>query len=329
MSERSTPGPPGAQTVREIGEFGLIAAITARLRSSRAPILGPGDDAALVGVGADGVAVVSTDVLVDGLDFRRDWSGAEDVGHRAAAANLSDIEAMGAKPIALLTALVLPDETEVSWVLGLVDGLVAEATLVDAAVVGGDISGGSEIVVAVTAIGALAGRRAVTRSGARPGDVVAVAGRLGWAAAGLHVLSRGFRSPRDLVEAHRRPRPPYGLGAAAAAAGATAMIDVSDGLLADLAHVSRASGVRIELSSEALPVDDCLRSAAAAFNLDPVGWALTGGDDHPLAATFPPNAGIPQGFVVVGHVTAPDESGGRVAVDGRIRDESGGYSHFG
>jgi thiamine-monophosphate kinase len=230
-------------SVAGVGEFGLIDRVTARLSYGSTVLLGPGDDAAVV-VAPDARVAASTDVLVEGRHFRRDWSAARDVGHRAAAANLADIAAMGAEPTALLVALCMPPELEIGWAEELADGLAAEAAKVGASVVGGDMSASPTLTIAVTALGDLGGRPPVTRSGARPGDVLALAGRTGYAAAGLTVLSRGFRTPRLLVEAYRRPEVPYAAGPHAARLGATSMIDVSDGLLADVGHVAKASVTR-------------------------------------------------------------------------------------
>jgi thiamine-monophosphate kinase len=179
----------------------------------------------------------------------------------------------------------------------------------------------------------------VLRSGARPGDVVALAGRLGWAACGLAVLRRGFTSPAAAVAAHRRPQPPYAAGPAAAAAGATAMCDVSDGLLADAGHLALAGGVVLDFDRAAL-VRRCLeppgplQQVAAALGEDPMAWVLTGGEDHALLATFPPDAVLPEGWVVVGSVA---EGPAQVRVGGEPADvaahaagaERTGHVHFG
>ena len=185
-----------------------------------------------------------------------------------------------------------------------------------------------DITIAVTALGGLAGRPPVLRSGAAPGQVVAVCGRLGWAAAGLVVLGRGFRSPRAVVEAHRVPQVPYGGGAAAAAAGATAMIDVSDGLLADLGHVAMASGVVIDIDRDRLEIAEPLQAVAAATGTDPYALVLTGGEDHALAATFDQDATLPGGL-------AADRPGPRrpminqcVLVDGAVWESDAGFDHF-
>jgi thiamine-monophosphate kinase len=313
-------------TVAKAGEFGLIARITRRLPSGPATLLGPGDDAAVVAA-PDRRVVASTDVLVDGRHFRRDWSSAEDVGHRAAAANMADIVAMGAVPTALLVALCAPPELPVVWAEELADGLGAEAAGAGAVVVGGDISASPTLTIAVTALGDLEGRAPVTRAGARAGDAVAIAGRLGYAAAGYTVLCRGFRTPKVLVDAFRRPKVPYSAGPAAATLGATSMIDVSDGLLSDLGHVAKASGVAIDLRRDAFPVATQMGDAAAALGVDPYTWLLAGGDDHALAATFPPGTDLPPQWLVVGHVQESPVP--EVTVDGRtFGDGSGGWDHF-
>jgi thiamine-monophosphate kinase len=311
-------------TVADAGEFGLIRRVTARAAPGGSTVLGPGDDAAVLRA-ADGRVVVSTDLLVEGRHFRRDWSTAYDVGRRAAAANLADIAAMGAVPTGLVVGLACPPDLPLEWADGLTDGLREECDLVGAGVVGGDVSRSEVLVVAVTALGDLQGREPVTRAGARAGDQVAVAGRLGWSAAGLAVLARGFRSPAAVVNAHRRPQPPYAAGPQAAELGATAMIDVSDGLVADLGHVCRASGVRIELDTAAFEVPARLREVGSALGLDPLSWVLTGGDDHALAATFPSGLALPAGWRVVGRACA----GTGVVVDGEEYAGAGGWDHFG
>jgi thiamine-monophosphate kinase len=311
-------------SVAETGEFGLIARVTARVGAGPAPLLGPGDDAAVVAA-PDGRVVACTDVLVEGRHFRRDWSAPADVGHRAAAANLADIVAMGARPTALLIAFCTPPELDVRWAEELTDGLVAEAASVGASLVGGDVSASPVLTIAVTALGDLEGREPVLRSGARPGDVLALAGRIGYAAAGYTVLSRGFRSPKLLVEAHRRPAVPYHAGPAAARLGATSMIDVSDGLLADVGHVASASGVAVDIRRDAFEVPPAMRDAAGALGVDPYTWILGGGEDHALAATFPPGVELPGDWLVIGAVG----EGTGVTVNGRpYRDGPAGWDHF-
>jgi thiamine-monophosphate kinase len=310
-------------SIAQTGEFGLISRIVSRLEIGPTCLLGPGDDAAVV-VAPDGRIVASTDVLVEGRHFRRDWSSGTDVGHRAAAANLADIAAMGAAPTALLVALCVPPDLEVSWAEDLADGLSAEAAKVGASVVGGDMSASPTLTVAVTALGDLRGQAPVVRSGAQPGDVVALAGRIGYAAAGYTVLSRGFRTPKVLVEAHRRPEVPYSAGLAAARLGATSMIDVSDGLLADLGHIATASVVGIDVHADAFDIPSQMRDAASALGVDPYSWILGGGDDHALAATFPPEVSRPPYWHAVGVV----HEGTGVTVDGKTWSGSSGWDHF-
>jgi thiamine-monophosphate kinase len=310
-------------SIAETGEFGLIARIVARLDISPATLLGPGDDGAVV-IAPDGRIVASTDVLVEGRHFRRDWSSATDVGHRAAAANLADIAAMGAAPTALLVALCVPPELEVAWAEELAGGISAEAGLVGASVVGGDMSASPTLIVAVTALGDLRGEAPVVRSGAQPGDVVAMAGRTGYAAAGYSVLSRGFRTPKLFVDAYRRPEVPYPAGTAAARLGATSMIDVSDGLLQDLGHIAEASVVGVDVRRDAFEIPDQMRDAASALGVDPYQWILTGGDDHALAATFPPEVQLPAPWRVIGTV----HGGTGVTVDRRPWTGGMGWDHF-
>lgn len=311
-------------TVGELGELALIEAVTARLRATPALHLGPGDDAAVVAA-PDQRVVVTVDMLVEGRHFKRDWSSALDVGVRAAAASLADVAAMGAVPTALVVGLAVPPDLDAQWALELADGLGQEAERAGAAVAGGDMVRGDTIMISVTALGDLQGRDPVTRAGARPGDLVAVAGRLGWAAAGFAVLSRGFRSPRALVDAHRRPAPPYDEGPRAAGLGATAMVDVSDGLVSDLGHVAAASGVVVRLDSDAFHVPQEFKDTARALNADPLQWLLTGGDDHALAATFPADVDLPMAWSVVGRV----EAGEGVVVDGEPwTGRPGGWRSF-
>lgn len=312
-----------SETVAEVGEFRLIERFTRHFATTPAVVLGPGDDAAVVRV-PDGRVVACTDMLVEGNHFRRDWCSAADVGHKAAAANLADIAAMGARPTALLAAVAAPQDMPADWLESLASGMAAEAASVGAAIVGGDTTRGEMLTVTVTALGDLEGREPVLRSGALPGDVIALAGRIGWAAGGLNVLSRGFRSPGALVGAYRRPQPPYSAGRDAALMGVHAMIDVSDGLLADLGHVATASGVAIDVDTATLPIPEPMRNAADALGADARGWLLTGGEDHALVAAFPPEVILPEGWRQIGTVA----EGGGVTVDGRRWTGPTGWDHF-
>jgi thiamine-monophosphate kinase len=312
------------RTVGDLGEFGLIAELTAGFAAGPGVLLGPGDDAAVLAA-PDGRVVASTDLLAEGVHFRRDWSSARDVGHKAAAANLADIAAMGAVPTALLVGLAVPPELPVDWALELAAGMSAEAAPVGAAVVGGDVISSDRVVVAVTVLGDLRGGRALTRSGAGPGDVVAVHGRLGWSAVGLALLGMGRADEHlEVVTAHRRPTPPYAAGPEAAALGATALIDVSDGLLSECKHLAVASGAAIDLDRAALVPEPALAAAAATAKLDAVTAMLRGGEDHALLGTFPTAAVLPAPWRVIGRV----RSGAGVTVDGAPWNDGEGWTHF-
>jgi len=312
-----------SETVAEVGEFRLIERFTRHFGTTPAVVLGPGDDAAVV-TAPDGRVVACTDMLVEGRHFRRDWCSAADVGHKAAAANLADIAAMGAKPTALLAAISAPQDLPAEWLEGFASGLATEAAAVGAAVIGGDTTRGDQLTVTVTALGDLEGREPVTRGGARPGDVLALAGKVGWSAAGLNVLSRGFRSPGALVGAYRRPQPPYAAGRDAALMGVRAMIDISDGLIADLGHIATASGAAIDVDTEALPIPETMRNAAEALGSDARLWILTGGEDHALAGAFPPDVILPESWRRIGTIG----EGSGVTVDGRRWTGPTGWDHF-
>ena len=291
-------------TVGELSEGAILKRILDRLDRSAA-LVGPGDDAAVVEA-PDGRVVVTTDTLVHGPDFRLAWSHGFDLGWKAAAVNLADIAAMGARPTALLVAIAMPDATRLSFVTALADGLRAACHELapGCGVEGGDLTVSDTLTIAVTAIGSLDGRDPVLRSGARPGHTVAVAGNLGLAARGLAVLFDSFRDasgspvpvdpdrlrPDDhtAITAQLRPSPPIALGAAAADAGATAMMDVSDGLALDASRLAAASGVSIDLSRAALGGDPDM--------------SLSGGEDHALLATFAAASVVPDGFRVIGTV---------------------------
>lgn len=317
-----TPTDSGAPTLADLGEFALIRQLTAIFDQPESVLVGPGDDAAVLRV-RTGHVVVSTDLLVEGRHFRRDWASAADIGHRAAAANLSDINAMGGRATWLTVGLAAPPDLPVAWALEFAKGLAEEAGLVGAGIVGGDLTSADQVMISVTALGACT-VSPVLRSGAQAGDVVALDGRQGWAAGGLAVLGRGFRSPRVLVEAYRRPEPPYAAGPDGAAAGATSMIDVSDGLVADAGHLAAASGVGIGIRSDSFEIPEPLQAVGAALGADPLQFILGGGDDHAILATFPDATAVPDGWSVIGSVA----EGEGVTVDGESYEGLAGWSHY-
>ncbi|MFF1572418.1 thiamine-phosphate kinase [Leifsonia sp. NPDC058292] len=327
MSER-----PADATLGATSERATLAQIFPRLPQSSATIVGPGDDAAVLAA-PDARYVVTTDMMVHGPDFRWAWSSPYDLGWKAAATNLSDVAAMGAVPTALVVAIAAPSSTPVGHLLALADGLrdACSRLAPGCGVVGGDLSVSDTFTIAVTAFGDLQGRDPVLRSGARVGDIVAVSGPLGLAATGLRQL---FESAVDAegepdaslfagvlgahphtVTAQLRPHPPIADGPLAAQAGATAMLDLSDGLALDARRVAEASGVAIDL--------DASRLGASGLGVD-TRTALTGGEDHSLFATFGAQASLPGGFRAIGRVV----DGAGLLVDGRPFDERGGWDPY-
>lgn len=323
------PRDPRTVTVGDLSEEAILARILDELGPAGVEV-GPGDDAAVLHL-ADARAVVTTDTLVHGPDFRLAWSSGLDLGAKAAAVNLADVAAMGARPVALFVALAMPETTTIGFVGDLARGLreACDELAPGCQVAGGDLTISDTLTIAVTAVGELApGRRPVLRSGAQPGDVIAIAGETGLAAAGLDILFARFRDAagaavpidpssldageRRAVAGQLRPRPPIAAGVRAADAGATAMMDVSDGLVRDARRLARASRVTVDLRSDALG-DDPER-------------ALHGGEDHALLAAFRPDRPLPSGFRAIGSVIAAGEA--PLTVDGRVEAAPGGWDPY-
>ena len=305
----------------DLSEEALLARITPGLPGGDAVIVGPGDDTAVLR--ADEATIVTTDAAVRGRDWRDDWSSAADVGAKIIAQNLADVAAMGGRPLGVVVTLLADPATPLAWVEDFSAGLGAAARKAGAAVLGGDLSSAPPgvLAVSVTALGTLDGRAPVLRSGARIGDAVAVAGTLGRSAAGLLLLQQGrAEADAELVGVHRRPQPPLAEGPRAADAGATAMLDVSDGLLRDGARLAAASGVCLDFSRTAL-APYAARLAPAVG--DSAAWdaVLGGGEEHALLACFP--GAVPAGWTVIGTV----RRGAGVAVDG-IPMQPRGWDHF-
>ena len=295
-------------TIADLGENEALRRTVARLNQSEHAIVGSGDDAAVVST-SDDRFVVTTDTMIEGHDFRLDWSSGYDLGWKAIASNVADVSAMGARPTALVVAMAVPNSTEISWLEAFADGLrdACIALAPGAGVVGGDLAAADQVMIAVTAHGSLEGRSPVLRSGAQVGDVVAVAGTLGRAACGLALLMSGeataISAYDDWVNVQLRPQPPIQAGIDAALAGATSMLDLSDGLAKDAHRIARASGVtialdRVQLSGfEAMLEEPAMRIGANAFD-----WVIAGGEDHSLLATFPQGSLIPRAFKPIGVV---------------------------
>lgn len=316
-------------TIADIGERGVIELVRSRMPahwiSDPRVRIGVGDDAAVLTVRGD--CVLCTDAVVEGVHFRDQWSTGADVGVKLAARNFIDVHVMGAHPTALLVSLTAPADTAVSWVEDFADGLVSECIRAGAVLVGGDTTAGWSLVASATALGDMCGKPAVTRAGAQPGDVVALAGTPGRAAAGLAALMAGASTQVDptLIAAHTRPQPDYAAAEHAVLAGATAMIDTSDGLLVDLGHIARASSVTLDVEPDALLADSMIVHAAELLKHDIRSWQYTGGEDHLVAATFPHLDAVPTGFVAIGTVSvgAPE-----VLFRGKPWVGPAGYEHF-
>lgn len=329
----------------ELGESHIVSRVLTRNPEPAHVIVGPGDDAAVTA--PEGRLVSTADMLVENEDFTRDWLDWGLLGRKAAAQNLADVCAMGAVPHGLLVSLAIPDDTDIADLEALYSGLFDEAERAGAAlectvpIIGGDLSSSKLIVIAITALGTVPEGSAILRSGAQPGDSLYLAGTVGRAAAGLDLLFAGLRREtagpelRPLIETQLAPQPDYG---ALRVIGASAMIDVSDGLSLDLARVATASGVGIELDRALLAdlIDPLL--PAAEFVLDAraangtaataedlaLSWVLDGGEDHGFAASAPSRQSPGVGWRRIGRV----RTGHDVSLDGTPVPASG-FSHFG
>lgn len=323
-------GVTGGPTLGEISEQELLSSIFPQLPSNGDVLLGPGDDAALLRVG-QGAAIITTDTMVLGRDWLDEWSSATDVGGKCVAQNLADVAAMGGRPTGVVVTLVAATDLPVSWAREFSAGVARACERAGVAVLGGDLSSAPQGVrtVSITALGEADGP-VVRRSGAQVGDVVAVCGSLGMSAAGLILLQRGERSGPE-VAWQRAPVAPYDQGPIAARSGASAMIDISDGLVRDAGRIAAASGVAIELSGDLLsPYADRLRDRVGDQSWECV---LTGGEEHSLLACYPADTALPQGWSRIGVVRDADADGvpagpaGLVTVDGRPQEHLG-WDHF-
>ena len=356
--------------LRDVSEGELLARVFplyagARPASSGPVPVGPGDDAAVVGT-PGGSVVATTDSMVRGLDWRDEWSSAHDVGVKVAAQNVADIAAMGAVPTALLVSLAADPDLEVAWAVELARGIASVAERAGAPVVGGDLSSAPPgvVVVSVTALGDLRGLSPVLRSGARVGDVVAVCGSLGLSGGGLVLYQRGEPDPdlvlgaggvvaaraepvdgaaesvrltdrtlavRALMRHHRAPVPPWPCGPAAAAAGAHALVDVSDGLVTDLGRVAAASGVSVDLDGSVLRERYAAGPLALALGAEEaLRQVLSGGEEHSLVGAFADVSSLPEGeepWRVIGRVVEAGAQGPTVTVDGVVPNARG-WDHF-
>lgn len=328
----------GVTTVGELGEGGVLARVLAELTDAEAAVLGPGDDSAILNLSGD--LVVTSDTMIEGPDFRLAWHSGFELGWKLAVTNLSDVAAMGARPVGLTVSFACPESTQAQLLAEIAAGLDAACRefAPGCGVVGGDLGRAPVLVAAVTALGDMEGRTPVTRQGANAGDVLAYAGDLGLAGLGLSLLftncadehgtalSEGLGALRaehpGAIEAQLRPRSPIHLGITASERGATAMMDVSDGLTRDADRLARASGVSINLDSGAL-----LEAFGTQRGEDvSIEAMLFGGEDHGMLATFPAGTLLPEGFAAIGSVR--DADGGAVLALGGEPCEPRGWDPF-
>lgn len=327
-----------------MGEFELLARIRERLPAPGPRIrLGSGDDAAVTVPG--GATATSVDALVEGVHFRRDVAGPAQIGHKALAAALSDLAAMGAEPGEAYAVLGLPTDFGEGECMELLDGMAALAERTGTTLAGGDLTRARELFLAITVVGhAPRAEDLVSRSGARPGDALVLTGRLGGGAAGLALLETDARvdPPRGgstlqsaLVARQLEPEPRLAAGRALAAAGATAMIDLSDGLGGDAGHIAERSGVALRIEAAAIPRTEGLDATATATGRDP--WRLLlGGEDYELLASVPPDrieeavAAVHEtgegGLTAIGEVLAG--SGVEIRLPGGELVEPGGFDQL-
>lgn len=324
-------------------------AIIARIRQLIKPgaeelLLGIGDDCAVIRRGEGLVELVTTDTLIDKVHFDLAWHEPRLLGRKAAAVNLSDVAAMGGRPRYCLLSLALPVDFTENWFEQFMAGFMASLTEHGTILIGGDtVKSEGGYVISVTVMGEGREDQILLRSAARPGDLLMVSGSLGNAAAGLELCRRGLAASdddwRELVAAHLDPSPEIVLGRLLAASGlVNGMMDVSDGLATDLAHLCRESGVGAEIDSASIPIAPEVVAAGAALGCEPLTWATSGGEDYRLLFTVPPGAveallelvrtKLGRAIFPVGRIV---EGQGVVLLDGakRLDISYQGYDHFG
>lgn len=314
-------------TCAEVGEQAVIEAII-----KQAPCTRNGDDAAVLDyLAPNSRPVISTDMLVEGRHFRRDWSSPAEIGRKAITQNFADVEAMGARPVAVLLALSIPSYTRLDFVSELARGIAERMDDYGGELVGGDVTDGDSIVISITGIGQLGGSLPALRlDHARPGQAVVATGDIGESAAGYALLNRFGRSGvpakfDSLIQAHCAATVPPGRGFVARSAGVTAMTDNSDGLIHDVHTMAKKSGVTINLHSAAISPNPLIIEAAELLDIDPWQFVLAGGEDHTLiGTTFGP---APTGFREIGTVVRHN-SMGETTVDNKTPLYTSGWGSF-
>lgn len=278
-----------------IGEFGLIARIRAQHSAEAQDMIGIGDDCAVIHQGQESSMLLTTDLLIENVHFVLDWIPPRILGRKSMAVNISDIAAMGGQPQWGLISIAIPHDLEVEFFDAFYLGVKEMCQCFRMHILGGDTtSSPSELMISVT-VGGVCQRSAILyRSGAKPGDLVFVTGSVGGSAAGLNLYRKRIApdtltSYERLIACHNDPQPEVAIGTVAAASRmATAAIDVSDGVLADLTHICEESGVGAQIMLERIPIEPGVREAAALTGGDALEWALTGGEDYRLILTVKP-----------------------------------------
>lgn len=280
-------------TVGKAGEFGLIRRIMHDfIYRPELVVVGPGDDGAVYRTPPGYDQVISTDTMVEGIHFTKETMSPFDVGYHLGACNFSDMAAMGAEAAGFVLSIALPEALPLSWVDGLYEGLRALCSKYRVNLLGGDVTGSpSGVILTGTVVGMVPQGEAVTRSGAREGDIVFVTGTAGDSAAGLYALLHGMgeKWPR-LAARHQRPEPQIRLGTLLRKAGAHALNDISDGLSSEWNEIARSSGVEMEIDLEKVPLSEDVRVLGREISVNPLTWALNGGEDYQLTGTISPSA---------------------------------------
>ncbi|ASS76616.1 thiamine-phosphate kinase [Tumebacillus algifaecis] len=331
--------------IDELGEFGLIDRLAARLgQGDESVVVGIGDDAAVLQYASNMQVVTTTDMLVEGVHFRRDTIDDRSLGYRSLAVSISDIAAMGGRAKHAVISLAIPVDLEVERLEELYIGVQEICTEYGTYVVGGDVvKTTGPFVISVTVLGEVECGRALLRSGARPGDLIFLTGTAGGSAAGLDLLLHGqgielaIEQKSDLLRFHQRPAPQILAGRLLQAGGCTSANDVSDGVSSELHEISKQSGVKLVVEAEQIPLHDSVRAYAALRGRDPLEWALFGGEDYQLIGTIDPamqeqikarfaEAGVE--FTIIGQVEAG--AGVTLMQDGVGRElPAKGFNHFG
>lgn len=278
--------------VDDVGEFGLIRRIMHDfIFRPELLVVGPGDDGAVYRTPGGYDQVISTDTMVEGIHFTRDTMSPFDVGYHLAASNFSDMAAMGAEAVGFVLSIALPGDLPLSWVDRFYDGLRACCRKYRVNLLGGDVTGSTKgLILTGTVTGMVPEGKAVTRSGARQGDIIFVTGTAGDSAAGLYALlhDMGEEWP-SLTVRHQRPEPQIPLGILLRKAGAHALNDISDGLSREWNEIAKASGVELEIELEKVPLSEAVEALAEKVHRDPLAWALNGGEDYQLTGTISPS----------------------------------------